>query len=75
MLAVLPDMGVSEARRAIAMADVAQIEWAKKTGKARAAVLRKLCDLMIAYQDDLGALSPDVVSRLVGEAREEGATP
>jgi succinate-semialdehyde dehydrogenase/glutarate-semialdehyde dehydrogenase len=71
VLAVLPDMGVAEARRAIAMADVAQIEWAKKTGKARAAVLRKLYDLMIVHQDDLGAIMTAEQGKPWAEAKGE----
>src|SRR6185369_3394994 len=51
LLATLPDMGVSETRRAIAAAGAAQAAWAKKTGKARAAVLRKMFDLMMQHQD------------------------
>jgi succinate-semialdehyde dehydrogenase/glutarate-semialdehyde dehydrogenase len=71
VLAVLPDMGVAEARRAIAMADVAQIEWARKTGKARAAVLRKLYDLMMAHQDDLGAIMTAEQGKPLAEAKGE----
>ena len=71
VLAVLPDMGVAEARRAIAMADVAQIEWAKKTGKARAQVLRKLYELMVAHQDDLGAIMTAEQGKPLAEAKGE----
>ncbi len=71
VLAVLPDMGVSEARRAIAMADVAQIEWAKKTGKARAAVLRRLYELMMAHQDDLAAIMTAEQGKPLAEATGE----
>src|SRR6185312_12147225 len=52
LLAVLPDMGVAEAKRAIAAAETAQGAWAKKTGKARAAILRKMFDLMMQHLDD-----------------------
>ncbi len=71
VLAVLPDMGVSEARRAIAMADVAQIEWAKKTGKARAAILRRLYELMMAHQDDLAAIMTAEQGKPLAEAKGE----
>jgi succinate-semialdehyde dehydrogenase/glutarate-semialdehyde dehydrogenase len=71
VLAVLPNMGVAEARRAIAMADVAQIEWAKKTGKARAAVLRKLYDLMMTHQDDLAAIMTAEQGKPLAEAKGE----
>jgi succinate-semialdehyde dehydrogenase/glutarate-semialdehyde dehydrogenase len=71
LLAVLPDMGVTEARRAIAMADVAQIEWARKTGKARAAILRKLYDLMMQHQDDLAAIMTAEQGKPFAEAKGE----
>ena len=71
LLAVLPDMGVAEARRAIAMADVAQLEWARKTGKARAAILRRLYDLMMTHQDDLAAIMTAEQGKPLAEARGE----
>jgi succinate-semialdehyde dehydrogenase/glutarate-semialdehyde dehydrogenase len=71
VLAVLPNMGVAEAQRAIAAADVAQIEWAKKTGKARASVLRRLYDLMMAHQDDLAAIMTAEQGKPLAEARGE----
>ena len=71
VLAVLPNMGVAEARRAIAAAETAQIEWAKKTGKARAAVLRKLYDLMMAHQDDLAAIMTAEQGKPLAEAKGE----
>jgi succinate-semialdehyde dehydrogenase/glutarate-semialdehyde dehydrogenase len=71
LLAVLPDMGVAEARRAITAAEKAQVEWAKKTGKARAAVLRKLHDLMMAHQDDLAAIMTAEQGKPLSEAKGE----
>ena len=71
LLAVLPDMGAVEARRAIAMADVAQLEWARQTGKARAAVLRRLHELMMAHQDDLAAIMTAEQGKPLAEARGE----
>jgi succinate-semialdehyde dehydrogenase/glutarate-semialdehyde dehydrogenase len=73
VLAVLPDMGVAEAREAIAAADAAQQAWAKKTGKARAAVLRKMYDLMMIHQDDLGAIMTAEQGKPLAEARGEVA--
>jgi len=73
VLAVLPDMGVAETRRAIAAAETAQTEWAKKTGKARAAVLRKMFDLMIANIDDLGAIMTAEQGKPLAEAKGEVA--
>ena len=48
-------MGVEETRAAIDAAYLAQKDWAAKTGKERATVLRSWYDLMVANADDLGA--------------------
>lgn len=71
LLAVLPDMGVAEARRAIALAEAAQIEWARKTGKARAAILRRLYDLMMKHQDDLAAIMTAEQGKPLAESKGE----
>ena len=47
VIAVLPDMGRDETARSIDAAYTAQKAWAKKTGKERAGLLRKLFDLML----------------------------
>jgi succinate-semialdehyde dehydrogenase/glutarate-semialdehyde dehydrogenase len=73
LLATLPDMGVSETRRAIAAAEVAQRAWAAKTGKARAAVLRKMFELMMAHQDDLAAIMTAEQGKPLAEAKGEVA--
>ena len=56
VLATLPDSGVAEAKAAIEAAHGAQSAWAAKTGKERAAVLRKFHELMVANADDLTRL-------------------
>ncbi|MEO8757815.1 MAG: NAD-dependent succinate-semialdehyde dehydrogenase [Devosia sp.] len=71
VLATLPDMGVAEAKRAIAAAEIAQIRWSKKTGKARGAILRKLFDLMMQHQDDLGAIMTAEQGKPLAEAKGE----
>ena len=71
LLATLPDMGVSETKRAIAAAEAAQGAWAKKTGKARAAVLRKMFDLMMTHQDDLAAIMTAEQGKPLAEAKGE----
>ena len=71
VLAVLPDMGVAEAKQAIAAAQSAQAEWAKKTGKARAAVLRKMFELMMQHQDDLAAIMTAEQGKPLAEAKGE----
>ena len=71
LLATLPDMGVAETRRAIAAAAAAQTAWAARTGKARAAVLRKLFELMMAHQDDLAAIMTAEQGKPLAEAKGE----
>ncbi|MER9470868.1 NAD-dependent succinate-semialdehyde dehydrogenase [Mesorhizobium sp. M0482] len=56
VLATLPDLGEVEVRSAIDAAYVAQKSWAKKTGKERAVVLRKLYDLLVSNVDDLATI-------------------
>jgi len=71
VLAVLPNCGVAEAKLAIAAAEGAQRAWAKKTGKARAAILRKLHELMVANADDLAAIMTAEQGKPVPEAKGE----
>ena len=71
LLATLPDFGVAETRRAIAAAEAAQAAWAARTGKARAAVLRKLYELMMAHQHDLAAIMTAEQGKPLSEARGE----
>jgi len=71
VLAVLPNCGVAETRLAIDAARSAQADWAAKTGKARAAVLRRLYDLMVANADDLAAIMTAEQGKPVAEARGE----
>ena len=46
----------SDTKRAIEAAEKAQPAWAAKTGKERAAILRKWFDLMMANQEELAIL-------------------
>ncbi|MBL0371748.1 NAD-dependent succinate-semialdehyde dehydrogenase [Rhizobium sp. KVB221] len=71
VIATLPDMNRAEAARAIDAAYAAQKAWAKKTGKERAAVLRKLFDLMVANADDLAAILTMEMGKPLAEARGE----
>ena len=67
----LPDLGRDETSRAIAAADAARHEWAARTGKERAAVLRKWYDLMVANADDLGAILTAEMGKPLPEAKGE----
>jgi len=56
LLAHVPRLGAREAREAIAAAAAAMPEWAGKTAKARAQLLRRWFDLVMANQKDLAAI-------------------
>ncbi|KJS08637.1 MAG: succinate-semialdehyde dehydrogenase [Hoeflea sp. BRH_c9] len=71
VITALPDLGVAETKTAIDAAYLAQKDWAKKTGKERAAVLRKLYDLMVANADDLGAILTAEMGKPLPEATGE----
>lgn len=71
VLGAVPKMGAVETRRAIAAADAALPAWRAKTGKERAAVLRRWFDLMMANQDDLGALMTAEQGKPLPEAKGE----
>jgi len=67
----LPDLGVEETRTAIDAAYIAQKDWAAKTGKDRAGVLRKWYDLMVTHADDLGAILTAEMGKPLPEATGE----
>lgn len=71
VIASLPDMTRADAARAIDAASKTQKEWARKTGKERAVVLRKLYDLMIANADDLAAILTMEMGKPLAEAKGE----
>ncbi len=71
VIAVLPNMNRAETARAIDAAYIAQKAWAKKTGKERAAVLRKMFDLMVANADDLATILTMEMGKPFPEARGE----
>jgi succinate-semialdehyde dehydrogenase/glutarate-semialdehyde dehydrogenase len=66
-------MGAAETRRAIQAADKALPAWRARTGKERAAVLRKWYDLMIANTDDLAVLMTAEQGKPLAEAKGEVA--
>lgn len=67
----LPDTGIIEARDAIDMAYIAQRDWADKTGKERAAILRKWYELMVENVDDLGAILTAEMGKPLSESKGE----
>ncbi|MGY5780519.1 NAD-dependent succinate-semialdehyde dehydrogenase [Rhizobium sp. LEGMi135b] len=71
VLASLPDMGAAETTAAIDAAYVAQVSWAARPAKERAATLRKWFDLMVANADELAAILTAEMGKPLPEARGE----
>jgi succinate-semialdehyde dehydrogenase/glutarate-semialdehyde dehydrogenase len=67
----VPSLSRAEVARAIAAASAAQKEWRAKTGKERAAVLRRLYDLMMENQDDLARIMTAEQGKPIAEAKGE----
>jgi len=65
------DCGVAETTRAIDVAYATQKDWAARTGKERAAVLRRWYDLMVENADDLGAILTAEMGKPLPEAKGE----
>ncbi|NGQ90512.1 NAD-dependent succinate-semialdehyde dehydrogenase [Rhodobacter sp. HX-7-19] len=73
VICTLPNLGRAETARAIAAAEAAMKDWAARTGKERAAVLRKWFDLMMANVDDLGKILTAEMGKPLAEAKGEVA--
>ena len=71
VIGAVPNMGADDASRAIAAANAAFPAWAAKTGKERAAVMRKWFDLLIQHADDLAALMTAEQGKPLAEAKGE----
>jgi succinate-semialdehyde dehydrogenase/glutarate-semialdehyde dehydrogenase len=67
----VPWFGRAETECAIAAAAQAMGAWAARTGKDRAAVLRRYYDLILARQDELAALLTQEQGKPLAEARGE----
>lgn len=70
-LGSVPKMGGAETRRAIDAAAAAYPAWRAKTGKERAAILRRWFELMMANQDDLGILMTAEQGKPLAESKGE----
>jgi succinate-semialdehyde dehydrogenase/glutarate-semialdehyde dehydrogenase len=73
VIALVPNLTRADAARAIAVADKARVEWAARTGKERAAIMRKWFDLCMANLDDLGIILTAEQGKPVAEAKGEVA--
>jgi len=71
VVAQVADLSRAQVGEAIAAAEKAQKDWAKWTGKERAAVLRKWFDLMMENQDDLGTILTAEQGKPLAEAKGE----
>lgn len=71
VIAKVADCGVAETTRAIDAAYSAQKPWAARTGKDRAAVLRRWYELMVENADDLGAILTAEMGKPLPEAKGE----
>ncbi|MGX9963900.1 NADP-dependent succinate-semialdehyde dehydrogenase [Roseomonas sp. F4] len=67
----VPAMGVAETRRAIEAAQAAFAGWRAMLAKDRAAILRKLNDLMLANTDDLAAIMTAEQGKPLTESKGE----
>ncbi len=67
----VPDLSRAEIALAIDAAYIAQKSWAARTGKARAQILRKWFDLMMANQEDLAIIMTAEQGKPLSESRGE----
>jgi succinate-semialdehyde dehydrogenase/glutarate-semialdehyde dehydrogenase len=70
-IGAVPDMGVSDTRRAIEAASLAYPAWAALTAKERAAILRRWYELLMANQDDLATLMTAEQGKPLAESKGE----
>ncbi|MBS0452864.1 MAG: NAD-dependent succinate-semialdehyde dehydrogenase [Proteobacteria bacterium] len=70
-IGTVPMCAAQETKRAIAAAEEAQREWARRPAKERTAILRKLNELMLANQEDLAAIMTTEQGKPLAEARGE----
>ncbi|MGG5887502.1 NAD-dependent succinate-semialdehyde dehydrogenase [Falsiroseomonas sp. HC035] len=67
----VPAMGVAETRRAVEAAQAAFAGWRAMLAKDRAAILRRLNDLMLANTDDLAAIMTAEQGKPLAESKGE----
>jgi succinate-semialdehyde dehydrogenase/glutarate-semialdehyde dehydrogenase len=71
LVGTVPAMGAAETRRAIEAANAALPAWRAMLAKDRAAILRRLFDLMIANTDDLAAIMTAEQGKPLAESKGE----
>ena len=71
VIAKVADLSRAQTAQAIAGAEAAQKEWAAKTAKERANILRRWYDLMMKNADDLGTILTAEQGKPLAEAKGE----
>ena len=71
VIAEVADLGRSGATRAIAAAETAMKDWAARTAKERAVILRRWFDLMMQNQEDLALILTAEMGKPLAEAKGE----
>ena len=71
VIGYVPKLGAAETRRAIEAAQRAQKDWARKTAKERAGILRKWFTLMMENQEDLARIMTAEQGKPLAESRGE----
>lgn len=70
-LGYVPNLGAAETQEAINAAQIAQKEWAARTAKQRADILRRWFELMMENQSDLAAILTAEQGKPLAEANGE----
>ncbi|MBI1263020.1 MAG: succinate-semialdehyde dehydrogenase [Rhizobiales bacterium] len=71
LITTVPSLGVAETRAALEAAEKAQKAWAARPAKERSAIMRRWFDLMMANQDDLGAILTAEQGKPLAEGKGE----
>ncbi len=71
VVGTVPSLSAAETRAAIEAAHAAQPAWRAHTGKERAAILRRLNDLMLANADDLAIIMTAEQGKPLAESKGE----
>ena len=71
VIADVTDLSRADAAKAIAAAEIAQKDWAARTAKDRATILRKWFDLMVEHADDLARILTAEQGKPFAEAKGE----
>ena len=71
LIVTVAKLGAPETARAVAAASAAMPEWARKSAKARAGIMRKWFDLMMQHQEDLAIIMTTEQGKVLAESRGE----